>query len=57
MANGIQLFKNNEFGSLRVVSDENGEPWFVVNDICSHFGITNKNRVLQHVDAEDKGGT
>lgn len=52
----MQVFKNPEFGEIRVV-EKDGEPWFVVADICSYFGITNRNRVMQNVDAEDKGGT
>ena len=53
----IQLFENEVYGQLRVACDEHGDPWFVVSDICSYFGVTNRNRVLQHVDEEDKGGT
>lgn len=34
-----------------------GEPVFVVSDICDYFGVTNRNRVMQSVDPEDKGGT
>ena len=34
-----------------------GEPWFVAKDVCDHFGVTNRNRVMQYVDDEDKGGT
>ena len=52
----LQVFKNPEFGEIRVV-EKDGEPWFVVADVCSYFGITNRNRVMQNVDAEDKGGT
>jgi prophage antirepressor-like protein len=37
--------------------DINGEPWFVTGDVCDYFGVTNRNRVMQHVDPEDKGGT
>ena len=36
---------------------QDGEPWFVVSDVCEYFGITNRNRVMQQIDAEDKGGT
>lgn len=42
---------------VRVVTDERGDPWFVVKDVCDYFGVTNRNRVMQHVDAQDKGGT
>lgn len=33
------------------------EPWFVAADVCAHFYVTNRNRVLQQVDESDKGGT
>lgn len=52
----IQVFKNDQFGELRTIV-KNGEPWFVVADVCAYFGVTNRNRVMQGVDADDKGGT
>lgn len=52
----IQVFKNNQFGELRTII-KNGEPWFVVADVCAYFGVTNRSRVMQGVDADDKGGT
>lgn len=56
MNNGIQVFENSDFGKVRVV-ERNGEPWFVAADVCTYFGVTNRNRIMQAVDAEDKGGT
>jgi len=32
-----------------------GDPWFVVADVCAYFGVANRNRIMQNVDAEDKG--
>ena len=55
MNNGIQVFENNDFGKVRVV-ERDGEPWFVAADVCTYFGVTNRNRIMQAVDAEDKGG-
>lgn len=55
-ANQMQVFNNATFGNIRVVQRD-GEPWFVVSDVCEYFGITNRNRVMQQIDAEDKGGT
>lgn len=54
--NEIKIFENEKFGEVRIVEVKN-EPWFVVNDICRFFKVTNKNRVLQNIDNEDKGGT
>lgn len=54
--NELTIFKNEKFGEVRTITIE-GEPWFVVADVCSHFGVSNRNRVMQSVDDEDKGGT
>lgn len=34
----LQLFKNDEFGSIRTVI-LNGEPWFVAKDVCDILEI------------------
>lgn len=53
MNNGIQIFSNSEFGSVRsLVINEN--PWFLGKDICSVFGDKNHNRSIGRVDEEDK---
>jgi anti-repressor protein len=52
-----QAFDNPEFGTIRVVKSESGEPLFLVKDICDFFGVTNRNRVLQQLDDDEKGGT
>ena len=54
--NAVEVFNNEEFGSVRTTMID-GEPWFVAADVCEHFGVTNRNRVMQNIDAEDKGGT
>lgn len=51
----LQLFSFNNQNVRTVVV--NGEPWFVTADVCEYFGVTNRNRVMQSVDDEDKGGT
>ena len=33
--NKIQLFKSDMFGNIRVMTDENDEPWFVGKDMAS----------------------
>jgi len=54
--NQVQVFENTEFGKVRTVVID-GEPWFVVSDICEYFKVSNRNRVMQTIDAEDKEGT
>lgn len=45
-------FNNDQFGQLRAVKDENGEPWFVAVDICKALDIRT-DTVRKIVDAED----
>ena len=32
-------FNSDQFGQLRAIQDESGEPWFVAKDICNALGI------------------
>ncbi len=34
-----QVFSNDEFGSIRVMRGDDGEPWFVAKDVCDALGI------------------
>ncbi len=55
--NGIKLFQNSELNcNIRTVIIGE-ELWFVVKDVCNYFGETNRNRAMQNIDEEDKGGT
>lgn len=54
--NELTIFNHEQFGSIRTTI-QNGEPWFVVADVCDHFGVTNRNRVMQQLDDDEKGGT
>lgn len=52
--NNLQIFKNEEFGEVRVI-EQNGEPWFVGKDVADILGYTNSRDALgSHVDDEDK---
>ena len=35
----IQTFESDQFGTVRAIRDENGEPWFVAKDVCDALGI------------------
>lgn len=50
----IQIFNNPEFGEIRTI-DQNGEPWFVLKDVCEVFGEQNYRRVSARLDEEEKG--
>lgn len=53
--NDLQIFNNEEFGSVRTVQIDN-EPWFVAKDITDRLGYANgRDAVSRHVDEEDKG--
>lgn len=45
-------FNSDQFGQLRVVKDDNGEPWFVAVDICKALDIRT-DTVRKIIDAED----
>lgn len=38
MENNIQLFKNEQFGEVRV-TELNGEPLFCLSDVCNILGL------------------
>lgn len=29
-----KIFKNSRFGELQVITDENGDPWFIADEVC-----------------------
>ena len=52
----IQTFKHEQFGEIRTMVDEKGEPWFVGKDVARRLGYINPEKALRvHVDDEDKG--
>ena len=53
--NNIQIFKNQEFGAIRTISNERGEAMFCAKDVCDALGYSNgRDAVRKHVDGEDK---
>lgn len=56
MSNEIQVFKNEEFGKVRIVVID-GEPWFVGRDVCKILGYVNSKHALKvHVSSKYKMG-
>lgn len=52
--NELQIFQNEEFGTIRTVTIDN-EPWFVGKDVAGILGYANQNEAIQdHVDEDDK---
>ncbi len=55
MKKEIQVFKHAQFGEIRAMLDEKGEPWFVGKDVARLLGYQNTSNALYvHVDSEDK---
>ncbi len=53
--NEITIFQNNQFGEIRTITDEMGEPWFVGKDVAEALGYSNTQKAVRdHVDEEDK---
>ena len=53
--NEIQIFQNVEFGAIRTMSNEQGEPMFCAKDVAEALGYSNgRDAVRKHVDGEDK---
>ena len=52
--NELQVFNNDEFGSVRTVM-VNNEPWFVGKDIANALGYERDTKaVVDHVDDDDR---
>lgn len=51
--NDIQIF-NFQSNEVRVVKDDNGEPWFVAKDICDVLGMTNPTAAIAALDEDER---
>ena len=47
--NEIQIFQNQEFGSIRIVSNEQGEPMFCLKDVCDVLELRTQ-KVVQRLE-------
>lgn len=52
-----QVFNNAEFGQLRVIKANDGEPWFVAKDVCNALGLANVGQAVLNLDNDEKGIT
>ena len=55
MSNEIQSFTNDQFGTVRAVRGEDGEPMFVAKDVCEALGLGNSRQALARIDDDEKG--
>lgn len=49
----IKIFENPEFGKIRVINCE-GNPWFVLKDVCEALDLTNPTVVAERLDEDEK---
>ena len=55
MQTEIQIFKNEQFGEIRTMVDEKGEPWFVGTDVAKMLGYNQSDKaILRHTDEDDR---
>ena len=47
MMNQIKIFESPEFGKIRTVTDEKGEPWFCLKDVCEVLGLKQNGVVMR----------
>ena len=51
----IRIFKNKEFGAIRTMKDERGEPLFCGKDVARALGYKNLGKALRvHIEDDDK---
>jgi len=49
----LTLFKNNECGAVRVLRDENNEPWFVAKDVAEILGYRKASDMVRNLDEDE----
>ena len=50
-----QVFNNAEFGQLRVIKANDGEPWFVAKNVCDALGLSNHRSSIALLDDDERG--
>lgn len=53
--NEIKTFKNEQFGTIRAVRDEDGEPMFVAKDVCTALEVKNSRDAIARLDNDERG--
>ena len=52
---GPQVFENSEFGAIRALCGDGGEPWFVASDIAKALGYRDAAQLTRLLDDDEKG--
>lgn len=53
--NEIQTFNNPEFGTVRAVRGDDGEPWFVAKDVSVILGYRDAANMTRRLEEDEKG--
>lgn len=53
MVGNVQIFSNEEFGSIRVV-EKDGEGWLIASDVCKELDVDNVSQALTRLDDDEK---
>ena len=54
MQYAMQVFETEDHEEFRVI-DRNGEPWFVLSEVCKKLGIGNPSDAASRLDEDEKG--
>lgn len=46
---------NYKSETVRVIQDENGEPWWVAKDVCKILGLEDTHKAVQRLEEDEKG--
>ena len=50
-----QVFESSEFGTIRAMRGEDGEPWFVASDVAKALGYRDAEKMTRRLDDDEKG--
>lgn len=53
--NEVQVFDNDQFGTIRAIRDKDGEPMFVAKDVCAALEVKNSRDAFARLDNDEKG--
>jgi anti-repressor protein len=51
----LKEFESADFGALRVVKDDSGQPWFVATDIAKTLGYRDSEKLIRRLSEDEKG--
>ncbi len=51
--NNLQIFNNPEFGEIRAI-EKDGEPWFVLKDVCDTLGLSSSHKVAERLEKDER---